>query len=171
MSETERNGVDSGGARQEGSELSERERIRERKREKLRERLEGASNDGSDADGGGGSDADGGADAGTPAEPVEVETPEEFRRLVDAHDVVLVDCYADWCGPCQMMEPTVESLAAETDAVVATVDVDGLPGLAQQLGARGVPTFLVYANGEPVDRFVGAQDRTTLETAIASDAA
>ncbi|WP_281194629.1 co-chaperone YbbN [Halorubrum sp. F4] len=147
------------------SEPSERERIRERKRRELRQRLEGEAN--------GGSGGDGAVDVGdeTPSDPVEVGSAEEFQRLVGEHEVVLVDCYADWCGPCQMMEPTVESLADETDAVVAKVDVDGLPGLAQQLGARGVPTFLVYANGEPVDRFVGAQDRTTLETAIASNAA
>ncbi|SMO40063.1 thioredoxin family protein [Halorubrum cibi] len=170
MSEADREGADEAGTEREGSRSSERERIRERKREELRARLEGASNDGSDA---GGGDERGGADdeTETPTEPVEVESAEEFQRLVADHDVVLVDCYADWCGPCQMMEPTVESLAAETDAVVAKVDVDGLPGLAQQLGARGVPTFIVYANGEPVDRFVGAQDRAALETAIASGAA
>ena len=149
------------------SKQSERERIRERKRRELRERLEAGANGASDDDGAGESDVAG----GTPDHPVEVGSAEEFQRLVGEHDVVLVDCYADWCGPCQMMEPTVESLAAETDAVVAKVDVDGLPGLAQQLGARGVPTFLLYADGDPVDRFVGAQDRTTLETAIANNAA
>ncbi|RAW44782.1 thiol reductase thioredoxin [Halorubrum sp. 48-1-W] len=157
------------------SERSERERIRERKRRELLERIESEANGGSDVDGAVGSDVDGagGSDGGseTPAEPVEVESVEEFQQLVGQHDVVLVDCYADWCGPCQLMEPTVESLAVETDAVVAKVDVDGLPALAQQLGARGVPTFLVYANGEPVERFVGAQDRTTLESAIANNAA
>lgn len=149
------------------SEPSERERIRERKRRELRQRLEAEENDGRGGDGAG--EVDVGTE--TPSDPVEIGSAEEFQRLVGEHEVVLVDCYADWCGPCQMMEPTVESLADETDAVVAKVDVDGLPGLAQRLGARGVPTFLVYANGEPVDRFVGAQDRTTLETAIASNAA
>ena len=65
-----------------------------------------------------------------------------------------------------MMEPTIEALAGETDAAVAKVDVDANPGLAQQLGARSIPTLLVYADGEPVDRFVGAQDRATLKSAI-----
>ncbi|MFC5277593.1 thioredoxin family protein [Halorubrum rubrum] len=170
MSEADREEADETGAERDGSRSSERERIRERKRRELRERLESGADDGSAGDDRTG-DRTGGTDPETPTEPVEVGGPEEFQRLVAEHDVVLVDCYADWCGPCQMMEPTVESLAAETDAVVAKVDVDGLPALAQQLGARGVPTFLVYANGEPVDRFVGAQDRTTLETAIASNAA
>ena len=148
----------------------ERERIRERKRRRLRERLEG----GDARDGTAGSDADGGGDAGVteaPTKPVDVSGPEALQTLVDEHDVVLVDCYADWCGPCQMMEPTVEALASETDAVVAKVDVDANQGLAQQLGARGVPTFVLYADGQPVDRFVGAQDRTTLEGAITNAAA
>ena len=147
----------------------EREQIRERKRRQLRERLKG----GDARDGAAGSDAAGG-DAGVteaPTDPVDVSGPEALQTLVDEHDVVLVDCYADWCGPCQMMEPTVEALASETDAVVAKVDVDANQGLAQQLGARGVPTFVLYADGQPVDRFVGAQDRTTLEGAITSAAA
>ena len=148
----------------------ERERIRERKRQRLRERLEG----GDARAGAAGSDAEGSREAGstgTQSDPIEVSEPDALERLVDEYDIVLVDCYADWCGPCQMMEPTVEALASDTDAVVAKVDVDANQGLAQQLGARGVPTFVLYANGQPIDRFVGAQDRTTLEGAITSAAA
>ena len=165
-------GVGEAGERGGGGEAGggERERSGERGGRRLRERLEG----GDARDGTAGSDANGGGDAGVteaPTEPVDVSGPEALQTLVDDHDVVLVDCYADWCGPCQMMEPTVEALASETDAVVAKVDVDANQGLAQQLGARGVPTFVLYADGQPVDRFVGAQDRTTLEGAITNAAA
>ena len=104
-------------------------------------------------------------------EPIHVDGASNLDDIVAEHDVVLTDFYADWCGPCQMLEPVVETLAAETEATVAKVDVDANQGLAQQLGARGVPTFVLYANGQPVDRFVGAQDRTTLEGAITSAAA
>ena len=139
---------------------SERERIRERKLRELREEV---ARDGEI----GGRDSSDAADASpAPSEPIEVDGPEAFQRLVNDHDVVLVDCYADWCGPCQMMEPTVEALATDTDAAVAKVDVDANPGIAQQLGARSIPTLLVYADGEAVDRFMGAQDRATLESAI-----
>jgi thioredoxin 1 len=65
-----------------------------------------------------------------------------------------------------MMEPTVEALAAESDAAVAKVDVDRHQRLAQQLGAQGVPTLVVFVDGEPVERVVGAQDRATLETLL-----
>jgi len=106
-----------------------------------------------------------------PSEPIHLGDADEYATQTSRYAVVLVDFYADWCGPCQMMEPTIEALASETGAVVAKVDVDANQGLAQQLGARGVPTFVLYANGQPVDRFVGAQDRTTLEGAITSAAA
>ncbi|MEZ3163681.1 thioredoxin [Halorubrum sp. RMP-47] len=144
---------------------TERERIRERKRRELEARL----GDGETLD-----DTEVGADDGgaaTPSEPIHVNGTDELQRTVDDHDVVLVDCYADWCGPCQMMEPTIEALAAETDAAIAKVDVDANQAVAQQLGARSIPTLVLYAGGEAVDRFVGAQDRATLESAIDEHAA
>ncbi len=135
----------------------ERQRIRERKKRELQERLEnGGSLDAADADEGG--------DA--PDEPVAITGQDHLDEVVEEHDVVLVDCYADWCGPCQMLEPTIEALAAETDAAVAKVDVDAHQRLAQQLGARGVPTLVLYADGQPVERTVGVQDRATLEGLI-----
>lgn len=153
------------------SSRSERERIRERKRRELREKLGGDGETGADGTGTDGAEGtETGADP-TPTEPIEVESPAAFQRVVTDHDVVLVDCYADWCGPCQMMEPAIEAIASGTDAAVAKVDVDANPEIAQQLGARSIPTLLLYANGEAVDRFVGAQDRATLEAAIESNAA
>ena len=146
---------------------TERERIRERKRRELESRLDEGE---SLADAAGTETVDE-SGASTPNEPIHVNGPDEFRRAVDDHDVVLVDCYADWCGPCQMMEPTVEALAAETDAAIAKVDVDANQAVAQQLGARSIPTLVLYADGEAVDRFVGAQDRATLESVINQHAA
>ncbi|MGM0448072.1 MAG: thioredoxin [Methanobacteriota archaeon] len=148
---------------------TERERIRERKRRELEARL----GDGESLDGtaGTGTDDRGEGGSAAPTEPIHVNGLDELQRAVDDHDVVLVDCYADWCGPCQMMEPTIEALAAETDAAVAKVDVDANQAVAQQLGARSIPTLVLYADGEAVDRFVGAQDRATLESAIDEHAA
>ncbi|WP_255171057.1 thioredoxin family protein [Natrononativus amylolyticus] len=132
---------------------NERERIRERKARELRERLESR---------------EGGGDERTesPAEPISIRDQGHFASILESHSPVLVDCYADWCGPCQMLEPTIDALAAETDAAVAKLDVDANPQLTQQLGARGVPTLLVFADGEPAERFVGVQDRATLEAAL-----
>jgi thioredoxin 1 len=61
------------------------------------------------------------------------------------------------------MEPTIEAFAAESDAAVATVDVDTHQQLAGQLGVRGVPTLVLYVDGTPTERLVGAQDRATLD--------
>ncbi|WP_115864099.1 thioredoxin [Halorussus litoreus] len=106
-------------------------------------------------------------DAKTPTEPVHVDGRADLDDVVADHDVVLTDFYADWCGPCQMLEPVVETLAAETDAAVAKVDVDTNQGLATDFGVQGVPTLVLFADGELVDRMVGLQSEEQLEATIA----
>ncbi|WP_276302266.1 thioredoxin [Halorussus lipolyticus] len=101
-----------------------------------------------------------------PNEPIHVESVEHFSTVTTDHDVVLVDFYADWCGPCNMLEPTVEALAQKTDAAVAKVDIDQHQGLATQYGVRGVPTLLLFADGEQVEQVVGVQDEATLTQLI-----
>ncbi|WP_231186790.1 thioredoxin [Haladaptatus sp. DYF46] len=125
-------------------ELSE---IRERKREAL---VNGESETG-----------------GTTAEqPVHVESEPHFRELTEVGGIVLVDFYADWCGPCKMLEPVLETVAAQTDAVVAKVNIDQHQPLAQRHGVRGVPTLQLYVDGEPVKRLVGMQDEATLTNLV-----
>ncbi len=106
-----------------------------------------------------------------PAEPIQLSDPDDFDDLVAEHDVVLVDFYADWCGPCRMMEPAVEAVAAETDAAVLKVDVDVHQSLAAEYGVQGIPTLLVFADGELADRMVGAQTEDVLTDAVAEHAA
>lgn len=131
----------------------ERERIREQKRQELLEKH---------GEGGGtGSQATDSTDT-----PIAVTGRDHLDELISSTSPVLVDCYADWCGPCQMMEPTIEALAAETSALVAKVDIDAHQTLAGQLGVQGVPTLILYADGEPVEQLVGAQDRATLENLV-----
>lgn len=106
------------------------------------------------------------ADADTPAEPIHIESTEHLHEIVNNHDVVLVDFYADWCGPCKMLEPTMEELAAEGTATIVKVDVDEHQSLAQSNGVQGIPTLLLYAHGEQVKRLVGVQDKATLSSVI-----
>lgn len=70
---------------------------------------------------------------------------------------VLVDFYADWCGPCKLAAPIVEELAGEYDgkAVIAKVDVDAENDLASEHGVMSIPTVIVFVNGEEVDRKIG----------------
>ncbi|WP_123620368.1 thioredoxin [Halorubrum sp. CSM-61] len=100
-----------------------------------------------------------------PTEPIRLADPDEFDDRV-ADGVVLVDFHADWCGPCQMMEPAVEAVASDTDATVLKVDVDEHQGLAGEYGVQSIPTLLVFADGELADRMVGAQTEDALAGAI-----
>ena len=122
------------------------EELREQRKEELKRRQSGDD------------DASGGA----PDEPIHVAGPDELASAVEDHDVVLVDFYADWCGPCKAIEPVVERLAEETDAAVAKVDVDSNQQLAGEYGVRGVPTLLLFVDGAPAERMVGMQDESRL---------
>ncbi|WP_101297665.1 thioredoxin [Halegenticoccus soli] len=99
-------------------------------------------------------------------EPIHVESEDHLADLVAEHDVVLVDYHADWCGPCKMLEPTVEELAAETDAVVLKVDIDELQDLARSEGVRSVPTLQFYEGGERAERVIGVQDKADLAAIV-----
>lgn len=101
-----------------------------------------------------------------PEEPIHIRSADHFREVTDSYDVVLADFHADWCGPCQMLEPIVKELAAETDAAVAKVDVDTLQGLAQQHRVQGVPTMILFAGGEIAERIVGVRDKSDLRRLI-----
>jgi len=89
-----------------------------------------------------------------------------FDDLLATEGTLLVDFYADWCGPCRMMASTVEELAAEADATVAKVDVDELSPIAAEYEVRSIPAFVVFEDGEPTERLVGMQEKADLRAAI-----
>jgi len=140
------------------SEGDDLDAVRERKLEELRESV-----DSGDQERG---ESDGGPESSSPDEPVHLGPTEEFQSVLARHDVVLADFYADWCGPCKMLEPVVEDLAATTDATVLKVDVDEHQQLAAQHGVRGVPTMLLVVDGEVAERVVGVQDESRLRSLI-----
>ncbi|HKL28573.1 MAG TPA: thioredoxin [Natrialbaceae archaeon] len=99
-------------------------------------------------------------------EPIHVHGQDDLDALAAEHDVVLADFYADWCGPCKALEPIVANIAADTETVVAKVDVDENQELAAEYGVRGVPTMALFAGGEMAERLVGLRDEDTLRQLI-----
>ncbi|RLM90461.1 thioredoxin [Haloarcula sp. Atlit-7R] len=103
----------------------------------------------------------------SPADPVHVHGAGELQDTV-SDGVVLVDFYADWCGPCKQLEPVVGRIAADTVATVAKVDIDANQQLAAKYGVRSVPMLLLFTDGEPVERMVGMQQEPRLRSLIES---
>jgi thioredoxin 1 len=96
-------------------------------------------------------------------------TDSNFDELVLKSDKpVLVDFWAEWCGPCRMVAPIVSEIATEYDgkAVVGKLDVDSNPGVATRYGIRNIPTILFFKDGEVADKQVGAVPKSVLTSKI-----
>ncbi|KAI1209814.1 thioredoxin-domain-containing protein [Annulohypoxylon truncatum] len=89
------------------------------------------------------------------------ETAEAFKQAIQENKVVLLDCFATWCGPCKAIAPILAKHSNDEqfkDIYFGKIDVDDLPELSQELGITAMPTFLLFKDGkaEPAERLVGA---------------
>lgn len=85
-----------------------------------------------------------------------VESKQEFEQLLN-NRVLVVDFYADWCGPCRMLSPTIEELASDFagSAEIVKLNVDNVEGIAERYGVQSIPTVIFFKNGVEVERIIG----------------
>ena len=104
------------------------------------------------------------------AEPFEVNDETWQELVLESDTPVMVDFWAEWCGPCKMIAPAVHDMAVDYDGQlkVAKLDVDASPNTAMQYGIRSIPALLFFKGGQPVDQIIGAVPKGALKKKVES---
>ncbi len=104
----------------------------------------------------------------TATHPVAVTDKDFADQVLQSDTPVLVDFWAEWCGPCRVLGPVIESLSQEYDGrvKVAKVDVDANQQVAMQFGIRSIPTVMLFDKGQIVDTIVGVRPKSDYETSL-----
>src|SRR6266536_1031484 len=88
------------------------------------------------------------------------------HEVLQAGEPVLVDFWAEWCGPCHAVSPVLEKIAQERNLKVVKVNIDEEQGLAQRYGVMSIPNMILFENGEPKAAAIGAQPKPALERSL-----
>jgi thioredoxin 1 len=96
-------------------------------------------------------------------------TADDFDTVVASEKPTLVDFWADWCGPCQIVAPTLEEIAADhkEDLTVAKLNIDQHPNVALDHAVMSIPTLIIFKDGVEKKRLVGAQPKAAIEAELA----
>jgi len=98
---------------------------------------------------------------------VNIKDESQFEQeIIKSTEMILVDFYADWCGPCKMVAPILEEIAQEGIVQVAKVNVDQQPKLAERFGILSIPTMIVFQDGKEKKKLIGARSKQDLIDSI-----
>lgn len=102
------------------------------------------------------------------AELIQHLTDDNFSEQTQ-NGTILIDCHAEWCGPCKMMEPVIDEFAEamKGEVSVAKLDIDANQKVTQDLQVTSVPTIVLFKDGKEISRFVGLKDLDTLKALVA----
>ena len=89
-------------------------------------------------------------------------TDDTFGQAILENELILVDFWADWCGPCKKMNPILEELSSETGLLIGKLNVDENPGKSQEYSVQSIPTMVLFKDGNPVHTVVGAMPKHKL---------
>ena len=92
---------------------------------------------------------------------MEITNEKEFEEIIK-DNLVIVDFFATWCGPCRMQGPVLEEFASKNNVKTIKVDVDKFPALARKYAVMSIPTLILFKNGEEVDKKIGLTSLTEL---------
>lgn len=92
----------------------------------------------------------------------------EFKEIIKNKDKkILIDCYADWCGPCKMLSPVIDELASEIDSCeFYKLNVDDAEDISREYGIMSIPTILIFEKGKEIDRSIGLKSKEELKKII-----
>lgn len=97
---------------------------------------------------------------------IHLENEKEFNNLIE-DEKVLVDFYATWCGPCQLISPIIEEVAKENENIkVIKIDVDKFPELSRKYGIMSIPTLMVFSKGKEVKKHIGYLEKEGIESLL-----
>lgn len=99
---------------------------------------------------------------------LEKVTSESFEKVISENKMVVVDCYADWCGPCKVQKPALQSFSQENTEVKAVLlDIENDPDLAKKFGISSIPTLLWFKDGKLAKKSVGLQREDKMKQTLA----
>jgi thioredoxin 1 len=91
-----------------------------------------------------------------------ITTDNNFDEVISSNDLVLVDFWADWCGPCKMLSPILDEIANERGILVGKLNIDENPAKMEEYSVHSIPTMVLFKSGQPVKTIVGAKPKHLL---------